>query len=687
MQVDHVSIAEVFMEVLMERLDYDDFEVVLEGASDTMTARVSTSPVGPTRPVPFVLPGIDDQSLKILVLTMRASRGVRALENDVTPDIGSYGEALFTALFHDESLNALRASLHVSASHDRGLRMRIRLADTPALANVPWELLYDPQRHRFPCQYAKFPVVRFVDVPEDVRPLAIHGPVRMLVVISSPTELLDLDVDAEWRLLSSSLQPLIDAGRLIVDRLPVATLEAVREALTRTDYHVFHFIGHGSVDQRTGEGVLAFTDKYGRLRRETGHDLGVMLSNSPIRLAVLNSCDGARTSDIDPYAGTAASLVDLGIPGVVAMQFEISDQAAIAFSTAMYAALTSGHPIDLAVTLARQAILTTSRSEWATPVLYLRATDGVLFDLDSETVPVETLERAIPAIIAEATAAAASASAAASAAAEAAAASEAAASSAAPVEVEQADDNATEEPTVPVTLVRAPSEPSAPPPPHRLRVRWVAAILAAVLAGGIAWTVVANPFGPGDAVVVSSTSEPTPTTTPSTPGPSTSTSPSLPPTTLPPPTSAPSSPPGPPKPKPADLGVTARRTVDDAGKLVRLSYSVLNGGGSVSTGRTLVITVAAPGKATGSSCKSVGAGRYQCALGDVDAGNTVPASVTVAVPATPAGAFSVVATVTPADGGAPDTQTTSITCSCTTTTTPPTTTTTRTTAPPALVKP
>ena len=39
----------------MERLDYDDFEVVLEGHADGMTAQVATSPVGPSGRVPFVL--------------------------------------------------------------------------------------------------------------------------------------------------------------------------------------------------------------------------------------------------------------------------------------------------------------------------------------------------------------------------------------------------------------------------------------------------------------------------------------------------------------------------------------------------------------------------------------------------------------------------------------------------------
>jgi hypothetical protein len=39
------------------------------------------------------------------------------------------------------------------------------------------------------------------------------------------------------------------------------------------------------------------------------------------------------------------------------------------------------------VTLARQAILATSRTEWATPVLYLRTSDGVIFDISAPAAP------------------------------------------------------------------------------------------------------------------------------------------------------------------------------------------------------------------------------------------------------------------------------------------------------------
>ena len=297
----------------MDVPSYENFELALEGTNEAMTVRVAGSPVGTTTRVPFVLPGIDDQSLKILVLQMRAVRGVRAVEHEVGPDARRYGEALFHALFHDDSLSAFRGSLHVAGAAGRGLRLRIRLSGD-AVANVPWELLYDPERHRFPCQLAKYPITRYLEPADTPRQPRIDGPVRMLVAISSPTELIDLDVEAEWRRLLTAVQPLVDAGRLKVDRLPTASLDAVRLALLEQQYHIFHFIGHGGVEASTGEGILAFTDKYGRLRRETGHDLGVILADSPIRLAVLNSCEGARIGGSTPMPAPPQALSTTASP-------------------------------------------------------------------------------------------------------------------------------------------------------------------------------------------------------------------------------------------------------------------------------------------------------------------------------------------------------------------------------------
>jgi len=54
--------------------------------------------------------------------------------------------------------------------------------------------------------------------------------------------------------------------------------------------------------------------------------IGILLHDHPsLRLAVLNSCEGARNSRNDPFASVASNLVRQGIPAVVAMQFEITN--------------------------------------------------------------------------------------------------------------------------------------------------------------------------------------------------------------------------------------------------------------------------------------------------------------------------------------------------------------------------
>jgi WD40 repeat protein len=64
------------------------------------------------------------------------------------------------------------------------------------------------------------------------------------------------------------------------------------------------------------------------------------------------------------------------------MQFEITDRAAIALAHEFYGAVADGFPIDAALAEARLAILDQSDGvEWATPVLYMRAASGQLFDI------------------------------------------------------------------------------------------------------------------------------------------------------------------------------------------------------------------------------------------------------------------------------------------------------------------
>jgi hypothetical protein len=63
----------------------------------------------------------------------------------------------------------------------------------------------------------------------------------------------------------------------------------------------------------------------------------------------------------------------------------ISDEAALAFTSEFYEALTHRHGVDTALGEARRAMFGQgTETEWATPVLYMRASDGSVFDVASD---------------------------------------------------------------------------------------------------------------------------------------------------------------------------------------------------------------------------------------------------------------------------------------------------------------
>jgi len=363
-------------------MEYRDFDLLIERAAQGYRAQVLNSPAGQAT-ADFVLPFSDLELENVLLRLGRPVRTVRRLESTEMSTAKSFGEALFNAVFSGDVRACLRSSVDEAKRDNAGIRVRLRLAD-PALADLPWEFLYVKSVNRFLALSVQTPLIRYMDLPEVVQPIAVTPPIRVLVMISSPTDYPSLDVEAEWQRLNEALGDLIKAGTLLLERMEEATLAALQRRLRRSQYHIFHFIGHGEFDQTLQEGVLLLEREKQRGHRVGSQYLGMLLhDHESLRIAVLNACEGARSSKHDPFAGSAQTLVQQGIPAVIAMQFEIADDVAQTFAHELYGALADSYPIDAAVTEARKAIFAMGREvEWATPVLYLRAPDGRIFDVD-----------------------------------------------------------------------------------------------------------------------------------------------------------------------------------------------------------------------------------------------------------------------------------------------------------------
>lgn len=365
------------------QFSYQDFDLLIEpGVPGSYRARVLRSPAGESAPVQFMVP-FSPVELENFVLKLgRPRRGTRGPGRPESAPLKDFGGKLYAAVFQDELRDVLLRSLSQTRAHGAGLRLR--LTDTPDLAELPWESLYDRRLNRFLAQSRRTPLVRYLDLPDPPRPLAVEGPLRLLVMISSPAgyRYPPLDVEQEWSLLTDALAAQQEEGQVIVERRPANMID-LRRRLRREAFHVFHFVGHGYYRPDWGDGVLVMEDGRGGPQEVTGEELGSLLNEyDPTRLAVLNACEGARTDASDPFAGVAQSLIQQGLPAVVAMQFEITDGAAIIFAHELYGAIADGYPLEAALAEARGAIRDAGNpTEWGTPVLYSRAPDGHLFHL------------------------------------------------------------------------------------------------------------------------------------------------------------------------------------------------------------------------------------------------------------------------------------------------------------------
>ena len=364
---------------------YENIDIFFQPAPNGYRVRL----VGPRGGVatghfqlPFA-PGDLDEFVRTVGATRRVTRRRDSFQME---SVRTFGKSLFDALFQGDLRSRFTSILEQNGLHGNKVCIRLHLIETPELATLPWEFLYRSANDSFLAQSTLTPLVRYVEQGQGIPALAVQPPLRILGIVSDPQGVSRLDVGREQANLNRAVHSLQRQGHghtLEVEWLTSPTLAELQRALRRQHFHLFHFIGHGSFDEDRDEGSLVFEDDRGRAQLVRASVLGALLRDHPtLRLAVLNACEGARTSYDDPFAGVAPALVRVGVPVVVAMQFEVSDQAAITFAEELYGSIVDGYGVYEAVGEARKAIFSSGNEvEWATPVIYSRVADGLLFDL------------------------------------------------------------------------------------------------------------------------------------------------------------------------------------------------------------------------------------------------------------------------------------------------------------------
>jgi hypothetical protein len=354
----------------MDVKEYLTFDLLLEGQAGDYRALIIDSPAGQDKNK-FEMLFQPDQLTDLL---NRISMNDQAAAQEL-------GKGLYDTIYDTRLQSLFNRSLDEAERQSKGLRIRLRLSEAPDLINIPWEYLYDPAFQRFYALSSDTPIVRFLDLPDRAGSVMITPPLKVLVMLSSPSNYPPLDVKAEWDRLKKALAPLEAGGLLQVERIDQATLPLLQQKLRQNVYHIFHFIGHGTVDDDTQQGALLFENDDGSGQLVDSRLLNTLLyDEKTLRLVVLNACQGGQTWAKNPFGGVAQGLVQQSIPAVVAMQFPVTDAAAIAFSQGFYGALADFSPVDMAISEARKAMFFAgSAVEWGTPVLYLRAADAQIF--------------------------------------------------------------------------------------------------------------------------------------------------------------------------------------------------------------------------------------------------------------------------------------------------------------------
>jgi hypothetical protein len=298
-------------------------------------------------------------------------------------ELRELGANLFSTLFS----GPVKSLYDVARTEQGSERLNIVITcSIPWLAGKPWELAWDPLRRKF-LATEDVHLVRsvFTAVPAE-RPPREQRPLRILIVEAQPSDAAFLAIEVERKRIAHRFRDLVAAGAAELSVLVGARPETLHDRLLEgtlrgRPFDIVHFIGHGDFDRDSREGcLLMLGDAAGRAVAVGVQTLRELLCHRGLQLVFLNACDTARQPGARDR-GLAQSLVEAGLPAVVANQFPVLDPSAVAFAERFYWGLAQGSSLAAAAREARIAVNYSAEREaidWAVPVLYARDPDEVL---------------------------------------------------------------------------------------------------------------------------------------------------------------------------------------------------------------------------------------------------------------------------------------------------------------------
>ena len=282
-------------------------------------------------------------------------------------DLKKIGGKLFSKIFKGK----IRELYEKRRTKQSKIRLLLKAEN---LSHLPWEALYDEKNEEFVSLQKNTPIIRSAQISECKTIKKLEPPLKVLVIVSSPVTLTQLNVEEEKKKLKDALQK--SDSPIFLEYLYPPTRENLQDKLKSEDYHIIHFTGHGSVED--SKGFLALEDENCDLYKLMADDFGSIVSKSSVKLVVLSACKTAEGSMSPKTLGVAQALIKNDVPAVVAMRFVVSDKQAINFARRFYYCLAKGDTIEDALTDARIAIHSDVKKglDWIIPVLFTKAKKG-----------------------------------------------------------------------------------------------------------------------------------------------------------------------------------------------------------------------------------------------------------------------------------------------------------------------
>ena len=326
------------------------------------------------------------------------------------------GIHLWEWLFDGAIHSSLSQSQGIAIGKTKPLRLRLEIRD-PDLVPLPWEIVQPQAGKPAIALNQQLLFSRTTSDVDPLPPLRMGQSLKILLVLgqnedlttpnepdsSNPLERKQsddaylaleqeaatlaqkLETSGQTRLPGSMGVPTVPSQ---VDMLLQPTPAELIDCLETGTYNIFFYAGHGIPGP---DGGMLFLRPDATLN---GTELAQVLTRCRVTLAVFNACWGAQSAQNDgqaiPRSSLAEVLIHHGVPAVLGMRDSIADREALSFMEAFSQALAERLPIDRAVAVARQQLLTLykfNQPAWTLPVLYMHPQfDGQLIRMPERNI-------------------------------------------------------------------------------------------------------------------------------------------------------------------------------------------------------------------------------------------------------------------------------------------------------------